>query len=154
MANAPNHPRRPADTHLAPRALAALLCVGIASMHVIDQQGFPGTKAPGYAQTLYYALELGGVGAAGAMFLPGFRKRWLLALGISLGPMVGFVLSRSTGLPNYSDDIGNWGEAVGIVSLILEGTLAAAATYFLLRERSRVTTAQGTRSPTPLATER
>jgi len=37
------------------------------------------------------------------------------------------VLSRTTGLPNATDDIGNWTEPLGLASLVVEGCVVAVA---------------------------
>jgi hypothetical protein len=42
---------------------------------------------------------------------------------VAIGPIVGYILTRSIGLPNYSDDIGNWTEPLGLTSLAVEGLL-------------------------------
>lgn len=107
------------------RIVAALLCLGVAAIHIVDQGGIPGTKTPGYVQTMYYALEIGGALIAITLLVPRFTARWGFALGIGVGPIVGYVLSRSTGLPNYSDDIGNWSEPLGVASLAVEALLVA-----------------------------
>lgn len=36
---------------------------------------------------------------------------------------IAYVLSRTTGIPGDSGDIGNWGYMLGTVSLIVEGSL-------------------------------
>ncbi len=40
---------------------------------------------------------------------------------------MGYVLSRGPGLPDYTDDRGNWGEPLGVVNLIVAGLLAFVA---------------------------
>jgi hypothetical protein len=42
---------------------------------------------------------------------------------VAAGPILGYVLSRGPGLPNYGDDIGNWTEPLGVLSLVVEGVL-------------------------------
>ena len=37
--------------------------------------------------------------------------------------MLGFVLTRGPGLPDATDDRGNWGEPLGVASLVVEGLL-------------------------------
>lgn len=96
------------------RAAAAVLCLAVAWIHVQDQGGFPGDKTPHYVAVGYYILE--GAGALGAaLLLAGWRSRlypadWLLVTAVAAGPLLGYVLSRGPGLPNYSDDKGNWTE--------------------------------------------
>jgi hypothetical protein len=119
---------------LPARLLAAALCLAVVVIHVADQGGFPGTKDPGYVRIGYYLLEAGGVAAAGLLVSRRhFRKGWFLALGVALGPLAGYILSRGPGLPAYTDDRGNWTETIGVLSLFVEGVLlagvlAAAAT--------------------------
>jgi len=73
----------------------------------------------------------------------------VLALAVALGPIVGYVWSRSIGMPDYSDDIGNWTEPLGVASLIVEGLLLICAIAALAavgrRSAPQVTTAS---SPT------
>ncbi|HEY3690048.1 MAG TPA: hypothetical protein VGL46_07060 [Pseudonocardiaceae bacterium] len=102
-------------------------CLAVAAIHVIDQGGVPGTKGPEYVQLLYYALEVAGVLVAALLLTKHARVGWLLSLGVAAGPIVGYVLSRGPGLPNYTDDIGNWGEPLGVVSLVVEGILLILA---------------------------
>jgi hypothetical protein len=47
----------------------------------------------------------------------------LLVLGLGAGPFVGFILTRTTGLPHDSGDKGNWNDPLGITALVVEGTL-------------------------------
>ena len=58
-----------------------------------------------------YILLVMGCAAAGA-WLMSDRWRWGYALGslISAGAIIFYVLTRSVGLPNAKDDIGNWAE--------------------------------------------
>jgi hypothetical protein len=120
------------------RIVAALLCLGVAAVHIVDQGGIPGTKTPGYVQAMYYALELGGVLTAITLLVPRFTARWGFALGIGISPIVGYVLSRSTGLPNYTDDIGNWFEPLGVAGLVVETVLVVACLGMLGFARRRL----------------
>jgi len=54
---------------------------------------------------------------------------------------VGFILSRTTGLPNASDDIGNWTEPLGLASLFVEGAVIAASlsAYAILPAKAKST---------------
>ena len=38
-----------------------------------------------------------------------------------------YILSRTTGLPNATGDIGNWSEPLGLASLFVEGAVIAVA---------------------------
>ena len=63
-----------------------------------------------------------------------------MTAGVAVAPIVGFVLSRGPGLPNYSDDKGNWTEPLGIKSLVVEGLLLILAVGVLLRSRRAAST--------------
>ncbi|MDQ2789405.1 MAG: hypothetical protein M3Y73_06755 [Actinomycetota bacterium] len=113
-------------------------CLAIVAIHVLDQGGMPGTKGPDYVQVMYYALEAAGVLAAVLQLTNKTRVGWLLSLGVAAGPIVGYVLSRGPGMPNYTDDIGNWAEPLGVVSLVVEGILlilaAASLRWYMPRQ--------------------
>ncbi|MBC7374835.1 MAG: hypothetical protein H7323_12680, partial [Frankiales bacterium] len=99
--------------------------------------GFPGDKEPRYIGIGYYALELAAL--ALAVLLVTGRQRtagWLLALGVAVGPLAGYVLSRGPGLPNYSDDKGNWTEPLLLKAVAVELLLGALALVCLLRDRT------------------
>ncbi|MDQ2881708.1 MAG: hypothetical protein M3Y48_10875 [Actinomycetota bacterium] len=102
-------------------------CLAVAAIHVLDQGGMPGTKGPDYVQVMYYALEVAGVVAAVLLLTNKARVGWLLSLGVAAGPIVGYVLSRGPGMPGYTDDIGNWAEPLGVVSLVVESILLILA---------------------------
>jgi hypothetical protein len=120
------------------RATAALLCLGVGVIHVLDQGGFPGSKTPTYVGVGYYLLEIASVLAALVLLQSTSPSGWLLAAGVAAGPLVGYILSRGPGLPDYSDDRGNWNEPLGVVSLIVEGFLLLLTLFPLLSARSRV----------------
>jgi len=119
------------------RVLGVIGCLAVATIHVIDQGGLPGTKDPQYVQIMYYALEAAGVAAAALLLTRPARVGWFLALGVAVGPILGYVLSRGPGLPNYTDDVGNWTEPLGVISLVVEGVLLIVTVAALLTRRRR-----------------
>ena len=124
--------------HLAPRVAGAALALGVAYIHVKDQGGLPGEKGPSYIGLGYYALEVAALLVAVALLLGAGRhtlKVWFVAAGVALGPLLGFVLSRGPGLPNYSDDKGNWTEELAAVSVLVEALLLVLAVVVLTRPR-------------------
>lgn len=121
---------------LAPRVAGAVLALAVAAIHVMDQGGFPGAKVPTYVGIGYYLLEATAVVVALALLFGGARtaaRGWALAIGVALGPIIGFVLSRGPGMPSYTDDRGNWTEPIGVLSLVVEGLLLLLATVLVSR---------------------
>lgn len=129
-------PARATNSSLVVRILGVVGCLAVAAIHVIDQGGLPGSKSPEYVQILYYLLEAVGVVAA-ALLARNTKLGWLLTLGVAAGPILGYVLSRGPGLPNYNDDIGNWAEPLGIISLVVESLLLILAAMSLVASGRR-----------------
>lgn len=64
-------------------------------------------------------------------------RGWYLAGLTCTSTIVGFVLTRTTGLPNAMGDIGNWGETIAVWALIAEG-LVVLLTLFALGNRRKI----------------
>lgn len=119
----------------------AVLAVAVAVIHVLDQGGVTALKDPAYLGYGYWLLELGGLVCAALLLTPARRWGWLLAIGVAVGPLVGIIISRSVGLPDATDDIGNWGEPLGVLAMIVEAVLLVLALTVLTR-RNRVEAAR------------
>jgi hypothetical protein len=63
-------------------------------------------------------------------------RGWVLGGVTALATFIGFVLTRTTGLPAARGDIGNWSEKIGIWSLVAEGVVVVLAAVMLLRHQS------------------
>jgi hypothetical protein len=56
--------------------------------------------------------------------------RWFEAAALlALMPLIGYILSRTTGLPGSDDDIGNWTDSLGLASLWVEGAVLLTSGY-------------------------
>jgi hypothetical protein len=62
-------------------------------------------------------------------------RGWMLGGLTCAATIVGFVLTRTTGLPGAMDDIGNWGETIAVWSLLVEGLVVALAGKVLVSGR-------------------
>jgi hypothetical protein len=116
---------RPGDavSDVVARGVGAIGLAGIALIHLLDLPGQL-SEAP-YLFVLYLALMVASVALAGVLIVTGDRRAWAAATVIALLVIVGYVLSRTSGLPQSTDDIGNWSEPLGMASLFVEGSLAA-----------------------------
>ena len=76
-------------------------------------------------------FTLNGVGAIVAAYgiFRGAAWSWLLGLLIAGGAIVGYVISRTVGMPGLPVD--PWLEPLGILSLVVEGLFALLAVYVL-----------------------
>jgi hypothetical protein len=117
----------PAPPRIAPRwrAAAGLGLIAIAVLHVAAAGGEWED-----ARWLFWAfMALAGVSAAVAARLTLGLDRWArpVVLGLALAPIAGYVLSRTTGLPGATDDVGDWADPLGIATLAVEAALVALA---------------------------
>ena len=120
------------------RLAGALLALAVAAVHVADQGSITTLASPHWIGWGYRLIEVGGLLTAAAVLLA--RPAWLgWAAGILLGvgPFLGYVASRSVGVPGDHGDIGNWGYWVGAVSLVVEAALIVLSAGMLLALRER-----------------
>jgi hypothetical protein len=122
------------QTPLPLLVLGAGLALAIAIIHLQDQGGLLGSQSPLWLKYGYYLIEIFSTISA-ALIIRGKVFGWLLGLASSIVPFVGYILSRTVGVPGDSGDVGNWGYLLGTVSLIVEGTFVVLAIYCLLRIR-------------------
>jgi hypothetical protein len=104
----------------ARRAVLSALLIAIGLIHLLDLPGkWEETRWMGVA---YLGLIAAAVVAADlALRTTLGRLPLLIAAGVAAGPMIGFILTRTTGLPDATGDIGNWLEPLGLASLFVEG---------------------------------
>ena len=100
------------------RGLAAVGLLGIALIHVIDLPGK--LEETPYLGVAYGVLVLAALALAEALLRRDDRLVWLATAGLAASTLLGYVVSRTTGLPAATDDIGNWLEPLGLASLFVE----------------------------------
>lgn len=114
----------------------AALCLIVVVIHLEDQNWLSFAKTPVYVQFGYVAIEVVGLVTAWLLVTRPTKLCGVLGFGVGLSPLVGYILSRGTGLPSYSDDKGAWSEPLGVVSLVVEGILIiASVVVFTAREQ-------------------
>ena len=117
------------------RGLAAVGLVGVALIHLLDLPGQL-SETP-YLFVLYLALMASSLALAGVLIGTSDARAWAAASILSALVIVGYVLIRTTGLPQSSDDVGNWSEPLGMASLFVEGCLVTLGSGVLLARRVR-----------------
>lgn len=105
-------------TQILRRGVTALGLIAIAIIHILD--------LPSKWSEVRY-LGVGYVGVIIVSFVLAERiimKRnvidYYLSAALSAGVLAGFIITRTVGLPIAMDDIGNWLEPVGLVSIVVE----------------------------------
>ena len=109
------------------RAIGVVGLAGIALIHLLDS--LSKFKETPYVAWLYVALMVGSVVVAAGLVHLRDRRVWLGAGLLAASAIAGYVVSRTTGLPNATDDIGNWGEPLGVASLFVEGVVLVLSGY-------------------------
>jgi hypothetical protein len=109
----------------AVRGTVVVGLAAIAVIHAVDSVGK--WSEVRYMFWMYIALIAGSLVTAGAVLFTRSRATLLAAAGLAVGAFAGYVLSRTTGLPNATDDVGNWTEPLGLASLVVEGCVVAVA---------------------------
>jgi hypothetical protein len=103
------------------RAVAAVGLAGFALIHLLD---LPDTMSgTPYIGWMYIGLIASALGLAGALVRTSDSRVWLASTGLVVSVIVCYVLSRTTGLPQSTDDIGNWSQPGGIAMLFVGGCL-------------------------------
>jgi hypothetical protein len=102
----------------AVRGVAGAGLLGIALIHAID---LPGKlhETP-YIGVLYIALIAACIGLVALAAFRWSDRLWALGAVLAASPLAGYALSRTVGLPKARDDMGNWGEPLGIASIVVE----------------------------------
>ena len=114
--------------------LGAGLALAIAIIHLQDQGGLLGDQSPLWLKYGYYMVEITSTISA-ALIIRGKTIGWFLGLASSIGPMTGYLMSRTVGVPGDPGDVGNWGYLLGTVSLVVEGSFIVLALICLTRIR-------------------
>ena len=117
-------------------AAGAVLAAAISVIHVTDQGGLTALKDPAYLGYGYWLLEFAGVITAVLLLVRARPVTWALAFGVAAGPLIGITISRSVGLPDATDDIGNWFEPLGMLAMAVELTLVTLSGTALARARA------------------
>ena len=100
------------------RAVVAVGLAGIALIHLLD---LPGKWAETRYLGIGYVLVIGASLVLAEIISTRDDKRAMYAsAALSAMVLIGFVVNRTVGMPNATEDIGNWGEPLGLASLCVE----------------------------------
>jgi Na+/proline symporter len=108
---------------------------GIAMIHALQvPEAFEETV---YLGLLFIGAILASLGLAAVLTRTSDQRAWTAACGLAAAIMVGYVLTRTSGLPDATLDVGNWTEPLGLASLVAEG-LVVCVTAGVLASRTAV----------------
>jgi hypothetical protein len=102
----------------AARLLGVVGLAGIALIHVLDAPDtFQGVK---YIFWLYIAIIVGAIPFSLLLLQWSSPLAWFGPALLAAGPLLGYLLTRTVGLPGDSGDVGNWLDSLGLASLFVE----------------------------------
>lgn len=95
-------------------------------------------EAP-YVGVLFALLAAACIALAVLLVLRDTPTAWELSGTVALLALAGFLTSRTVGLPQLGDDVGNWSEPLGFPAVLAELLIAAVSAY-TLTHNSRTST--------------
>ena len=135
------------------RAVGALLALAVTVAHVADQGGVTAFTAPDWLGWGYRVIEVGGVLVAAATLWPSSgRVGWAAGVLLGVGPFIGYLTSRTVGVPGDPGDVGNWSDWLGTLALVVEAALITSSAGMILSPspaRRSFAAASGARSIEP-----
>lgn len=115
---------------------AALLAVVAGFAHVpVTPEHL--NEAP-YIGVLFIVLTTVCVVLAAGLLIADSPVVWAALGGTCLLAVIAFVLSRTIGLPQMADDVGNWSETLGVVSVVTESAVVVFSVLALRKSRRKV----------------
>jgi len=122
-----------ASTLDARRIAVGLALAVTAAIHVLDLPSK--VEEVPYLAVAYVFLIVASFVIMERIFRRGVLLDYVAAISLGLAILLAFVVNRTIGMPGATDDIGNWLEPLGLLSLVVEGFVVwqAAAAVALLR---------------------
>jgi hypothetical protein len=126
--------RVPRNSPLRWIAILALLTAAAAHVPVIP----PHLREAPYIGVLFILLVVVCIALSAALAVTDSGTVWAITVLVGALAVLAYVVSRTVGLPQIGDDIGNWGEPLGVVSIAAESAaaLCGIATMAILGPRS------------------
>jgi surface polysaccharide O-acyltransferase-like enzyme len=130
------HTGNPDSRRLAGLDLAGIAALGaVIAIHTSELSGkVDETAYLGFGYVLLIAASIVSIVLLAHRDLRG----WILGGLTAAATFTGYVLTRTTGLPRAHGDVGNWGETIGVWSLIAEGLVIVLALLATSLRRSEL----------------
>lgn len=118
---------RPLHSPLRMWTAALLLLTAVVHLPLVPEHL---AEAP-YIGVLFITLATSCVVLAGLLLVADNRAVWAATGAVTLLAVVGFLLSRTVGLPELADEVGNWTEPLGLPALLAETATVLVTAYTL-----------------------
>ena len=114
-----------------PRAAAIVGLVGVATIHLA--QIVPTVQQTPWLGASFIALTMATVALAGWLTIADERMAWALVLAVNAASVAGYAFTRMFSTFVDQQDVGNWGEMLGVAALLVEGLLIVLAAHQVRR---------------------
>ena len=125
-------PTTQTGTSIIRRSLVAAGLFGIAAVHLADLPDK--LEEVPYLGWAYIGLIAASLVLAELVATRADRRLMAASAGLSAAVLVGFAINRTIGMPGAMDDIGNWTEPLGLISLLIEAAVVWLAARALLAD--------------------
>jgi hypothetical protein len=115
--------------HATLRGVGFIGLLAVALIHLLDV--FSKFSETPYLGVMYIVLMLSSIVVAFALLHTGRPVAWMAAGALAAATLIGFILSRTTGLPSSTGDVGNWKEPLGVASVFVESAVILLSGYAL-----------------------
>ena len=107
------------------RAAVTAALVGMALIHMFQ---LPETfHEIGYLGALFIVVIAASVLLAAVLARTSDDRAWGAAGALAGLVLLGYIISRSVGLPGFTDDVGDWSERAGLASMVVESLVVLLA---------------------------
>jgi hypothetical protein len=117
-----------------PRATAIGGLVAVAAIHL--GQVVPTVNQTPYLGVAFVGLTLACVLLAGWLLVNAPGPVWAAVALVNTLAIAGYVFTRTASTFFDNQDVGNWGETLGLVALLIEGSLVVLSLHQLYGERA------------------
>jgi hypothetical protein len=116
------------------RTVAIAGLAGVAVIHVLQ-------LPDAFSETFYLGLLFAGAVVAAVLLAAALTRAsghgvWTAAVALPALILLGYLLSRTTGLPDATNDVGEWDEPLGLASIVAESLVVCVGAVVLGADRA------------------
>ena len=133
--------RSPKSTAALDDAVARIVAIaalaGTAMVHVLQMPDAFGDA--GYIGTLFVLVAVAAIALAALMTQSTDDRLWMLAGALPAVVLIGYLLSRTSGLPGFSEGIGQWSNPLALMAIVFESLLVCLSAVRLAPQHVHMT---------------
>ncbi len=100
------------------RTAVTIGLIGIVGVHIADLP--PKWEEARYIAWMYIGAIIFGLFLIDRLVVKTSKRDYLASSFLSISVLLGYIVNRTVGMPGAKDDIGNWFEPLGFLSIVIE----------------------------------